>query len=448
MKTIKLHGEVGWEMWGSSVISQLDALGGDDVTVDFSSVGGDVFEGVEIYNAFSDYKRKNPKAQIIFDIKGVMASMGSYIPSNPAIDKVRIESNVSGMWHNPWNFVAGDYKTMQANADFLEGLTKMIAPSYANISGKPVDEIRTMMDNETWLFGQDIIDAGFADEIIPSEETIERAVAISRSKMNFSEMKKRFKELNEGKLFDSERAASILKKGFNMRKTAPKMGDSLGNFLNNAIDDMAGDDSEERSRIISRIASASGISESTVNQILSGSIICPPLDRLEGFAEVLDITIDSIITSAESDGCKYDSNNMLIGCHVNGALNIKPAPVGNLKTEVPMNEAELKKDNPELYASMIKKGADDEREQNNARVKALTEMKGKDEYKDLPEVAETIDKAIMEGTAVEAVYPLITATMMKIMKDPARMATIESPGEIAGGDGEDLTPKTKQNAEV
>lgn len=347
MKNIKLHGEVGWEIWASNVIAQLDSVNGDDVTIDFSSPGGDVFEGVEVYNAFTDYKRKNPNAKINFEVKGIAASMGSYIISNPVIDDVKVESNASYMIHNPWLFAIGDYKAMQKKADFLEGLTKMVAPSYADISGKPLDEIRTMMDDETWLFGQEIIDAGFADGIIPAEAQQEKAVALSSSKMLFTNMKKRFEELESQKEFDSDRAAAILK------TETPVKTDEI----------------------------------------------------------------------------------------------LKPAPVGNLKTEVPMNEAELKKDNPELYASLMKKGADDERDTNNERVKTLTEMKSKKEYEKFPEVAMVIDKAIMDGTSVDGVYPLITASIMSTVNDPAKMAVVESPGDIAGGNSDEPVTE-KQSAEV
>ncbi len=54
----------------------------------------------------------------------------------------------------------------------------------------------------------------------------------------------------------------------------------------------------------------------------------------------------------------------------------------------------------------------------------------------------------MDGTTIEAIHPLIMAAMMKIMKDPARMATIESPGDISGGDGDKPDTTDKKNAEV
>ena len=83
-------------------------------------------------------------------------------------------------------------------------------------------------------------------------------------------------------------------------------GQSLGMFLSDRIDAMPG----ERSEIISRISSAASISESTVGQILSGTIQCPPTDRLRGFARVLGISLDSIFTAGNRDGCEYEKSKL------------------------------------------------------------------------------------------------------------------------------------------
>jgi len=85
-----------------------------------------------------------------------------------------------------------------------------------------------------------------------------------------------------------------------------KKGAALGAFLNRRINSMAGDDAGERAAIIGRMARAARVSVSTVNQILSGSIDCPPLARLRGFARALSVSIGSIVTAAERDGCEYD----------------------------------------------------------------------------------------------------------------------------------------------
>ena len=61
-----------------------------------------------------------------------------------------------------------------------------------------------------------------------------------------------------------------------------------------------------RSEIVAEMASAAGISTNTVNQILNAGINCPPLERLEGFAEVLDVSVERLIDAAEEDGCEYE----------------------------------------------------------------------------------------------------------------------------------------------
>ena len=82
-------------------------------------------------------------------------------------------------------------------------------------------------------------------------------------------------------------------------------GSKLASRLSSIIDSKV-TDSRPRSDIIAAIASAAGISESTVNQILNGSINCPPRERLSGFASALSVSLSSLITAAEGDGCNYE----------------------------------------------------------------------------------------------------------------------------------------------
>lgn len=101
-------------------------------------------------------------------------------------------------------------------------------------------------------------------------------------------------------------------------------GERLAARLNNLIDDLAEDD-DERAEIIERMAEAAGISVSTVNQILRGSINCPPLERLRGFARVLDTSVDDLVAAAEGDGCSYEEESALrfSGCCKVDGIQIK-----------------------------------------------------------------------------------------------------------------------------
>lgn len=90
------------------------------------------------------------------------------------------------------------------------------------------------------------------------------------------------------------------------------MGANLASLLNNAIDAIDESSSDERSRaaVVDEMASSADIDASTVNQILSGGIECPPRQRLRGFASVSGIPSErSQVSAAREDGCSYDDNS-------------------------------------------------------------------------------------------------------------------------------------------
>lgn len=85
-------------------------------------------------------------------------------------------------------------------------------------------------------------------------------------------------------------------------------GERLASVLNNLIDGL---ETDERSRadIIEEMGRAAGIAPGTVNQILNAEINCPPINRLEGFAEVLGTSTARLRNAAESDGCNYGDDD-------------------------------------------------------------------------------------------------------------------------------------------
>ena len=76
-------------------------------------------------------------------------------------------------------------------------------------------------------------------------------------------------------------------------------GENLGRVLNDRIDEITTDD-RSRTDIVQDMADAAGIEPSTVNQILNGAIDCPPIDRLEAFAGVPDVRLDTLLRAAEA----------------------------------------------------------------------------------------------------------------------------------------------------
>jgi transcription initiation factor TFIIIB Brf1 subunit/transcription initiation factor TFIIB len=116
--------------------------------------------------------------------------------------------------------------------------------------------------------------------------------------------------------------------------------------------------------------------------------------------------------------------------------------------EVPMDRAEFQKEHPAIYGEVDKSGEDRGVKIERERVAAHLVLKNSDDYKDIPEVVEVIEKGIEEGRSIEATQTAMNAAMVKLMKKPGKLDEIESPGDIKGGNGADMStaPAKRQEA--
>jgi ATP-dependent protease ClpP protease subunit len=196
MKTIKVTGVIGQDVLASDVTKQIEEAHGDSITVEIASPGGSVFDGTQIFNNLREHRRKYPGSRIEATITGVAASMASYIAACPAFDTVRAYDNSTLMLHHPHNVALGNFRDMQRNATFLEGLSKLMARAYAARTGKEVEEIHRLMDAESWFFGDELEAAGFVDAIIeaPDNTGEDRAAAIAAAQMRYADAAARVKE--------------------------------------------------------------------------------------------------------------------------------------------------------------------------------------------------------------------------------------------------------------
>lgn len=212
-KKINISGEIGWDYFTSMLSDDLKAAKGGDIEIDIASPGGDVFAGIEMYNMIRDYKRENPKSQIMMTLKGMGASMASYIMMAPA-DLRAAEDNAVFMIHNPWSLAIGDYKEMEKQSEFLSGLASLMADAYVSVTGKSKSEIQKMMDDETWLFGDEIKAAGFVSEMMPSgsmdDDKDKKKKALAHAALSFGEMKKNAQKQADAAAY-TQKVAAMLK---------------------------------------------------------------------------------------------------------------------------------------------------------------------------------------------------------------------------------------------
>jgi ATP-dependent protease ClpP protease subunit len=187
--------EINDEMWfGAAARKVSDSLAiaaGQSVLFKVSSIGGSLSEGIEIYNSIRDYKKSFPGARCELNMGAICMSAMAYVAACPALDIVRCEDNTVYMIHNASTFTYGDSKEHRKQADILKGYDGFMSKAFADKSSKPTKEIQTLMGEETYYFGQEIMDNGFADEVKESGQEMEKMAAIGGAKNAYGKIKER-----------------------------------------------------------------------------------------------------------------------------------------------------------------------------------------------------------------------------------------------------------------
>lgn len=157
-KKIYITGEIGWGTDAWDLKWALADASGSDVEVIINSPGGLVFEGLQMFNLLRNYE-----GAVHTHISGVAASMASYIAL--AGETRTADDNSVFMIHNARTGRYGDQNELRKAADILEGLSDILAKKYVEITGKSMEDIKSLMDAESYFFGSEIMDAGFVTEI-------------------------------------------------------------------------------------------------------------------------------------------------------------------------------------------------------------------------------------------------------------------------------------------
>jgi ATP-dependent protease ClpP protease subunit len=156
MTEIDLSGVFGWDITPSLIKEKLANAKSGDIQVNISSVGGEVFDGIDIFNQFREHKRKNPDIQMIARMSGVVASMAAYIAMAPFFDMVIVEDNAAFMIHNSWTFAIGDKNELRKAADMLDGLDQPMVKLVAKKTGESEKKAQALLDEESWFFQKEI----------------------------------------------------------------------------------------------------------------------------------------------------------------------------------------------------------------------------------------------------------------------------------------------------
>lgn len=165
---ITMFDVIGEDFWtgggvtAKKVSAQLRAIGDRPVEVHVNSPGGDMFEGIAIYNVL----REHPQP-VTVKVMGMAASAASILAM--AGDTIEIGTASFLMIHNCWVVAVGNRHDMRETADFLEPFDAAMVEVYAARTKGDAKAIARWMDQETYMSGSTAIERGFADALLPAD---------------------------------------------------------------------------------------------------------------------------------------------------------------------------------------------------------------------------------------------------------------------------------------
>ena len=159
---IYIFDEIGtYGVTAQDFISEIKGLKDIPINLRINSLGGDVFDGMAMYNVI---KRRESKTTVY--IEGIAASIATIIALGA--DEVIMAENSLFMIHNAWGGTSGEAKDMRKTAETLDKITSELTDIYVKKTGLSYDALAEMMDEESWLNAQEAFDLGFIDTISDS----------------------------------------------------------------------------------------------------------------------------------------------------------------------------------------------------------------------------------------------------------------------------------------
>lgn len=158
---VLLYDEIGgwWGLTADDFARDMQALKASRITLRINSPGGDVFDGLAIYNTL----RLHP-ANITCRVEGLAASAASFIAM--AGDTIQMCRGSMMMIHDAMGFAVGNAADMRGLAELLDKASDNIADLYSARSGGSVEQWRDAMRAETWYSAREAVEARLADELL------------------------------------------------------------------------------------------------------------------------------------------------------------------------------------------------------------------------------------------------------------------------------------------
>lgn len=168
---VLIYDYIGWGgVTAADFAKELKAITAKTINVRINTPGGDVFDGLAIFNSLKDHG-----ATIKVKIDGIAASIGSIIAM--AGEQITMGESSFLMVHHPWALAIGNAADMREMAATLDKIGDSLAGIYAARAKVTKEQAKTWMDEETWFTADEAKAAGLADVVQGHGESAEQAQA-------------------------------------------------------------------------------------------------------------------------------------------------------------------------------------------------------------------------------------------------------------------------------
>lgn len=190
---VLIYGPIGEDWYGNGVTAKqfrddLKAAGDvSEIVVRVNSPGGEVFDGIAIYNELRAHK-----ARKIVQVDGYAASIATVIAM--AGDEIVLGTGTAMMIHGPSTFAWGPADTMRETADMLDKVAVGMVDAYARFNKTLArEDIEALMTGgDHWYTAAEAIKAGFATRMAEAEEPTDSTEATAAFKKAFAQVREQF----------------------------------------------------------------------------------------------------------------------------------------------------------------------------------------------------------------------------------------------------------------
>lgn len=162
--SVTIYGDITSWPWLESDVSayllskQIDGIEADTIDVYINSYGGEVAEGLAIYNAL-----KRHRAKVVTHCDGFACSAASVV-FMAGDERIMGEASLL-MIHNAWSYTSGNADDLRKAADDLETISRAAAEAYRASVSIDDETLDRMLAEESWIAPQDAVNMGFATGI-------------------------------------------------------------------------------------------------------------------------------------------------------------------------------------------------------------------------------------------------------------------------------------------